>query len=101
MFVLRVTSDATPLELHIDTNGVRGNPLDSVIAVVVGDAVLPRSALLAKAGVLIIALSGTLASAASDGIFVICKALMPKRTGSTDRRCLGLPIFTIAFRGIG
>lgn len=101
MFVLRVTSDATPLELHIDTNGVRGNPLDSVIAVVVGDAVLPRSALLAKAGVLIIALSGTLASAASDGIFVICKALMPKRTGSSDRRCLGLPIFTIAFRGIG
>src|SRR4029077_20390258 len=45
MFVLRIDSDATALELHIDTNGLRGNPLDSLIAVVIGDAIPPRSAL--------------------------------------------------------
>jgi hypothetical protein len=95
MFVLRFDSNATAVEIHIDTNGVRGNPLDSVIAVVVGGAILPGSALSVRAGVLIIALSEELAGAARDGILVICKAFVPKRTGSSDRRRLGLPIFTI------
>ena len=98
MFVLRIDSDATALELHIDTNGLRGNPLDSLIAVVIGGTILPRSALSVKAGVWIIALPEELASAARDGILVICKALVPRRTGSSDRRCLGLPIFTIDFK---
>jgi hypothetical protein len=101
MFVLRVDSDATAAELHIDTNGLRGNPLESVIAVVVGGAILPRSALSVKAGVWIIALPEELASAARDGILVICKALVPKRSGSSDRRRLGLPIFTIVFKRAG
>jgi hypothetical protein len=100
MFVLRVASGATSSQLRIDTKGLRGNPLDSIIAVVMGGVVLPRSALSVKDGVLIIAVSGVLAPAANDGIFVICRALVPRRTGSSDSRHLGLPIFTVAFRGI-
>jgi hypothetical protein len=100
IFVLRVASGATSSQLRIDTNGLRGNPLDCVIAVVIGGVVLPRSVLSAKGGVLVITLSNVLATAASDGIFVICKALVPERIGSSDRRHLGLPVFAIAFSGI-
>ena len=100
MFLLRVISDVSSLEIHIDTMGLRGNPLDSIIAVVVGDVVLPRSALSVNDGVLAVAMPDKLVSTARDGIFVICKALVPKRIGSPDRRRLGLPIFAVEFRGI-
>ena len=94
--MLRVASVDFDLQIRIDTGGLRGNPLDCVIAVVINGSVLPRSALSAEAGVLTIALPSTLASSTSDGIFVICNALVPGQTGSPDPRKLGLPVFAVA-----
>ena len=100
VFVLRVEPSANSLQIHIDTGGLRGDPLDCVIAVVSGGWLLPRTAMSAESGVLSIALSGLLASAAGEGVFVICKPLLPSRYGFSDRRSLGLPVFAITFGGV-
>jgi len=84
-------------EVRIETGGLRGRPLDAVVAVVIGGRVLPR-ALLGDddEGTLAMRLSPQWSAAARDGIVLVCSPLAPARRGSPDARLLGLPVLSVA-----
>ena len=83
-------------ELTIDTGGIRKNPLDVLIAVVVGGRAMPRELLRCDDGKSItVRMPVPWASRVDDGIVLVCSPLVPARAGSLDRRFLGLPIVSI------
>jgi hypothetical protein len=94
--MLRLAPHADDCELRIDTGGIRGDPLSSLIAVVVGDRILPREFVTSERNeVLIIRLPAGWLAATRDGIVLVCSALTPARFGKPDPRQLGLPIVSI------
>ena len=84
-------------EIRIETACIRGDPLATVIAVVLNGRVLPRELLTSDGdGILIVRLPASQSAAAGSGLILICSALVPARAGSTDTRLLGLPILSVA-----
>jgi hypothetical protein len=84
-------------ELRIETGGIRGDPLQALLAVVVGGRVLPRELSTSDGeGSLVVRLPAAWAAAARGGVVLVCSPLCPARAGSTDRRSLGLPVLSIA-----
>jgi hypothetical protein len=84
-------------ELRIETGGIRGDPLDALIAVVAGARVLPRELSTSDPeGNLVVRLPAPWPAAARDGLVLVCSALKPARGGARDGRLLGLPVLSIA-----
>jgi hypothetical protein len=84
-------------ELRLETGGIRGDPLASLIAVVIAGRALPRKYCTNDdKGTLTILLPAPFAAAAKDGVVLICDPLSPAREGIPDPRALGLPIMSIA-----
>jgi hypothetical protein len=84
-------------ELRIETGGIRGDPLDALLGVVVGGRALPPElATSDAAGDLVIRLPAAWSAAARRGVVLVCSPLRPARAGARDRRRLGLPVFSIA-----
>ena len=95
--ILRPQLSESENELWIETRNLRGDPLSSLIAVILDGSVLPRRLLAATTdGTLIVRLPASFAAAAQRGIIFVFSALKPERHGSLDRRSLGLPIFSVA-----
>jgi hypothetical protein len=89
-------------ELQIETGGIRGDPLASVIAVVVDGRVLPAGLVTSdRDGTLVLRLPSPWSAAARDGVVIVCSPLAPARAGSSDSRLLGLPIISIACVPLG
>ena len=94
--MLRIAPPAD-CEIRIETGGIRGDPLCSLIAAVIGGRALPREfAASDRDGTLILHLPAPWAAAAKEGIVLVCDPLLPAHVGSTDQRELGLPIAAIA-----
>jgi hypothetical protein len=84
-------------ELRIETGGIRGDPLEALIAVLAGGRVVPRELSTSDPeGTLVVRLPAPWSAAARDGLVLVCSPLRPDRTGSQDRRLLGLPVLSIA-----
>jgi hypothetical protein len=100
--LLRLAAGEGSHELTIDTGGIRGDPLGSVIMAMAGGRVLPRELLSSRPdGTLVIRLPASWAAAARAGLLIICSPLAPAREGSPDQRLLGLPIISIATAPLG
>ncbi len=88
--------------LRIETAGLRGAPLDAIVAVVVGGRALPRALLAAdEQGTLVVRLPSRWSAVARGGIVLVCSPLAPARQGSPDRRLLGLPVLSVAVEPMG
>jgi hypothetical protein len=84
-------------EVRIETGGIRGDPLDALIAVVVGGRALPRELATSDAeGSLVVRLPAPWSAAARGGLVLVSSPLRPARAGSHDQRLLGLPVLSIA-----
>jgi hypothetical protein len=84
-------------ELRIETGGIRGDPLAAIVAVVLDGRLLPRESLSSDGdGTLILRLPSVRRPAAGSNVIIVCVPLAPARTGSSDRRLLGLPVAAIA-----
>jgi len=94
--MIRLAPPQTACELRLETGGLRGDPLTSLIAVVVGGRALPRKYCTRDdKGTLTIALPAPFAAAAKDGVVLVCEPLSPAREGKPDPRALGLPIMSV------
>jgi hypothetical protein len=95
--MVRLARRDTDCTIHIETGRIRGNPLEALIAIVVGGRVLPRELITSdEEGTITVRLPAPWAAAASDGIVLISAPLSPARAGSPDDRLLGLPISSVA-----
>jgi hypothetical protein len=84
-------------ELRIETGGIRGDPLAAVVAVVLDRRLLPKKMLSRDGdGTLVLRLPSCRRPAAGSDVIIVCAPLAPARTGSSDRRLLGLPVISIA-----
>jgi hypothetical protein len=87
----------TACELRLETGGIRGDPLASLIAVVVAGRALPRKYCTSDdKGTLTIVLPAPFAAATKDGVVLVCNPLSPTHEGIPDPRTLGLPIISVA-----
>jgi hypothetical protein len=95
--MIRIAPRQTACELRLETGGIRGDPLTSLIAVVVAGRALPRKYCTNDdKETLTIHLPAPFAAAAKDGVVLVCEPLAPAHEGSPDPRVLGLPIISIA-----
>jgi hypothetical protein len=95
--MIRIAPRQTACELRLETGGIRGDPLASLIAVVIAGRALPRKYCTNdEQGTLTIVLPAPFAAAAKDGVVLVCEPLSPAREGMPDPRTLGLPIMSIA-----
>jgi hypothetical protein len=95
--MIRIAPRQTACELRLETGGIRGDPLTSLIAVVVAGRALPRKYCTNDdKGTLTIHLPAPIAAAAKDAVVLVCEPLAPAHEGSPDSRVLGLPIISIA-----
>jgi hypothetical protein len=95
--MIRTAPRQTSCELRIETGGIRGDPLRSLLAVIVAGRALPRKYCTSDdRGTLTIHLPAAFAAAANDGVALVCDPLSPRRAGTPDRRSLGLPVVSIA-----
>jgi hypothetical protein len=93
--VLRLLPPPGAHLLRIDTDGMRGPPLDYLDSVHVGGRRLPSSALEDDGhGRLVVSLPPNVEGTA-EGIVVLCRPYEPRKDGSSDPRRLGMPIFSI------
>jgi hypothetical protein len=81
--------------LRVNTAGIRGHPLDYLHGVYVGGEQLPAELVSCDSETLDVRLSARLAGAASSGVVLICRPLIPSREGSSDTRRLGMPVVEI------
>ena len=94
--MIRLAPPQTACDLRLETGGLRGDPLTSLIAVVVAGRALPRKYCSRDdKGTLTIALPAPFAAAAKDGVVLVCEPLSPARDGKPDPRALGLPIMSV------
>jgi hypothetical protein len=95
--MVRLARQDADCTIRIETGRIRGNPLDALIAIVIGGRVLPREFITSDTeGTMTARLPAPWAVAASDGIVLISAPLSPVRAGIPDDRLLGLPISSIA-----
>jgi hypothetical protein len=95
--MIRMAPRQTACELRLETGGIRGDPLASLIAVVIGGRALPPKYCTSDdKGMLTVDLPAPFAAAAKDGVVLVCEPLAPAREGMPDPRTLGLPIMSIA-----
>ena len=95
--MIRLARQEAACKIRIETGRIRGDPLASLIAVVIGGHVLPREFITSDdEGTLTVRLPAAWAGAESDGLVLVCAMLSPARAGVADRRLLGLPIASIA-----
>ena len=95
--MIRMAPHQTACELRLETGGIRGDPLSSLIAVVIAGRRLPRKYCTSDdKGTLAILLPAPFAAAVTDGVVLVCAPLSPAREGIPDPRTLGLPIMSIA-----
>ena len=91
--MFRLAADSRPRVLRIDTGALRGDPLQSVIAVMVDRRLLaPGSVTGDGHGILDIPLPAARRAARASEVTIISDPLRPGRHGGADTRSLGLPI---------
>jgi hypothetical protein len=98
MVWLRVGVPPAEHEVRVETTGMRGPPLDVVLAVIVGGRALPRTLLAQEGRTLIVRLTGSWPRAAREGLVLLSSPLVPARRGVPDGRRLGLPVLSVAVR---
>jgi len=97
--MIRIAPRQTACELRLETGGIRGDPLASLIAVVIAGRALPGKYCTSDdKGTLTIHLPAAFAAAAKDGVVLVCNPLSPARAGIPDGRTLGLPVTSIAIQ---
>jgi hypothetical protein len=95
--MIRIAPRQNPCELRLETGGIRGDPLASLIAVVIAGRALPGKYCTSDdRGTLTVHLPAPFAAAAKDGVVLLCDPLSPARAGMADTRTLGLPVTAIA-----
>jgi hypothetical protein len=95
--MIRIAPRQNPCELRLETGGIRGDPLASLIAVVIAGRALPGKYCTSDdRGTLTVHLPAPFAAAAKDGVVLVCNPLSPARAGIPDARTLGLPVTSIA-----
>jgi hypothetical protein len=90
---MRVESTG-PLQLRIDTGGVRGVPTRSVAAAFLGNARIPEASLRDEGPELAI----NIPHGASNDLTLLCRPLEADPNKPVDERRLGLPIFSVELR---
>jgi hypothetical protein len=91
--LLRLIPPANGAVLRIETGSLRGRPLDYLRGMYAAGLPLPAEMISGDEERLEARLSPEFARAAADtGIVVLSRPLVPSRTGSSDRRRLGMPV---------
>jgi hypothetical protein len=95
VMLLRLAPSARPRLLRVETDGMRGDPLARICAIVVDGRVLPVSAITTDGrGTLIVRLPAGHAHATSTDVAIVCTPSISVDAGVA--RWLGLPIFAMA-----
>jgi Glycosyltransferase like family 2 len=83
--MIRMAPRQTACELRLETGGIRGDPLASLIAVVIAGRALPRKYCTNDdKGTLTILLPAPFAAAAKDGVVLVCEPLSPAHEGIAE-----------------
>jgi hypothetical protein len=91
--LLRLIPPANGAVLRLDTGGLRGRPLDYLHRIYAGGMQLPPDLISGDRETLEARLPPSFAQAIGrEGVVLLCRPLIPSRTGSSDRRRLGMPI---------
>jgi hypothetical protein len=94
--LLRLRLPAEGAVLRIDTGGLRGSPLGCLQGIYAAGRFVRAENVVADERVIEVRLEPAIArAAADDGLVLICRPLLPRRFGSSDRRRLGMPIFEL------
>jgi hypothetical protein len=91
----RIDSLSRPGELRIDTGGLRGSPLASVVGAYLGTQRLPDADLSEQGDALVVRLP----EGQANELTLVCRPLKPDPGGAPDRRRLGLPVFSVELSG--
>ena len=94
--LLRLPAHEGACTLGIETGGIRGDPLASVMAVVADGRVLPSAAITAAGGTLSVRLPPAPSRRQPRGVIILAAPLVPARSGSPDGRRLGLPVLAVS-----